>query len=226
MAFIPKSMEYLPEVISAAVKARTHLARAEEVKQPHFQYLELWTGFEALYREREKPAAKLLANRAGGRDAGELDLIGSLLTSMSRPRVELLLAHEEIPTIMMLMGRKNLKKLIGENEMMADLGVNDAAWQHAKQDLTFNLKANYWKAAHALGCVLLVVRCSADPKVRKTDNLVSDVVVLKAAYGVLRLAVRNLTAEEGEENETFMGVGNRTKVATDARERLLKGKKA
>jgi hypothetical protein len=225
MPFIPKSMEFLPEEISPAVKARTHLLKAEDVKEPHFQYLELWKGFEALYLEQKKPTTKLLANRAGGRDAGPLDLMGACLTSMSRPRVELLLAHAEIPNLMMLLGRKNLKKLIGENELLADNGLDDAAWQVAKKDLTFNLKANYWKAAEGLARVLFLVRGAADPKVRKTDNLVSDVVVLKGAYDVLRFALKNLTAEEGEEQETFMGVGNRTKVATDARAKLMKGGK-
>ena len=100
------------------------------------------------------------------------------------------------------------------------------AWQHAKQDLTFNLKANYWKAAEGLARVLFLVRGSADPKVRKTDNLVSDVAVLKSAYEVLRFSMRALTAEETEGHETFMGVGARTQVAADARARLMKGKKA
>lgn len=223
----PKSLQYTPEEIPAVVKARTHLQKAEDVKEPHFRYLELWRGFEALYREQEKSASKVLANRQGGHQAGEMDLIASLLTSLSRPRLEQLLAHPEIPNITVALARKNLKRLVGENELLTDNGLTMDAYQLAKKDLQYNLKANYWKAGEALARFLYLVRGAADPKVRKTDNLVSDLAVLGSAYDVLRFAMRTLVDQMDESQQDFMGVGARVDVATKERQRLAnRGKKA
>jgi len=220
----PKSLQFKPAEIPAPIKARTHLAKAEEVKEPHFQYLELWKAFEILYKEQTKAQTKLLANRHGGRAAAELDLMGGLITTLSRPRVEQLLAHPDIPLLHAALCRKNMKKLLGDNELLAENGMNDAAWQHARKDLTFNLKANYWKAGEALARLLYIVRGAADPKIRKTDNLVSDVEILKLAYNVLRLLMRTLTEQIAETNETFLSVGDRTKKATAIQ--AARGKKA
>ncbi|MBI5498073.1 MAG: hypothetical protein HY904_23930 [Deltaproteobacteria bacterium] len=228
MAWVPpKSLQYKPEEIPAAVQARVHLQRADEVKQPHFRYLELWKGFEAMYREEDKSSNKLLANRQGGRAAGELDLIAALLTSLSRPRAEQLLAHAELPNLLGALARKNLKRLIGENDLMRDLGMTEGEFHHAKKDLQFNLKANYWKATEALARLLFVVRAACDPTVRKTDNLVSDEPTLKSATEILKFALRTLTDQMGEEQGTFMGVGKRTEVAEGERKRALqRGRKA
>ncbi len=224
MPFVPpKSLQFKPEEVPAAIKARVHLDKAVDVKLPHFRYLELWKGFELLYKTQEKSASKLLANRHGGRAAAELDLIAQQITSLTRPRLEQLLAHQDIPTIMMLMARKNLKKLLGENELLAENGLTEDVWQHAKKDLQFNLKANYWKAGEALARVFYLVRGAADPTVRKTDNLVSDEAILKPAYEVLRFAMRTMMDQLGEDNETFLGVGQRKTVAEQAK--LPKGKK-
>lgn len=214
MPFVPpKSLQFKPEEVSPAIKARVHLERAQEVKQPHFRYLELWKGFELLYKTKEKPASKILANRQGGRAAGELDLIAQQITSLTRPRLEQLLAHQDIPTIMMLVARKNLKKLLGENELLGENGLTENEWQHAKKDLQFNLKANYWKAGEALARVFFLVRGAADPTVRKTDNLVSDEAILKPAYEVLRFAMRTMIDQDSENNETFLDVGERKAIA-------------
>lgn len=223
MAFVPpKSLQFKPEEIPAQVKARTHLKKAEEVKEPHFRYLELWKGFEALYREQEKGSTKLLANRAGGRAAGELDLIGTQLTSLTRPRAEQVLAHPEIPNLLNALARRNLKRLLGENDLLREHGMTEAEFQHARRDLQFNLKANYWKASEALGRLLFVVRGACDPVVRKTDNVVSDEPTLKSAYEILRFVLRTTTEQATEDHDTFMDVGKRTQVAEKERERARK----
>ncbi len=218
----PKSLEIKPEEIPPWAHARVHMERADKEKEPHRRYLELWVGFEAMYKGEQKGAEKLLQNRRGGRAAGEADLVGAALTSLTAPRVQQLLAHPDIPTLNMLLARKNLKRLLGDNEFLQEHGLNEAAYQLAKKDLTFNLKANYWKAAEGLGRMLLIIRGAADPKVRKTDNVVSDAEILKAAYEVLRSALRTLVDQVGESAEGFMEVGSRQEVAKKEREALIK----
>ena len=209
----PKSLQFKEKEVESPFKARVHLTNAEEVKEPHFKYLELWKGFEALYRDQQKGSDKLLATRAGSRTSSEMDLIGSLLTSLTKPRIEQVLAHDEIGLLHAALARKNMKRILTENELLCDVGMTEMEWQNARRDLQFNLKANYWKAAGALGRMLLVVRGAADPKVRKTDNVVSDVQVLGYAYNILRFAMRHLTEQYAETHEEFMGVGEREKKA-------------
>jgi hypothetical protein len=213
----PKSMLFVPEAIPAAVKARTHLQKAEEIKEPHLRYLELWRGFEALYQEQARPTGKLMANRQDGRAALEMDIIGALLTLLTRPRVEQVLRHEDIPSLHSSLARKRMKRILGDNEFLMESGMTDALWQQARKDLTYNLTANYWKAAVALGRMLFVVRGACDPKIRKTDNLVSDTESLGYAYNILRMAMRSLVDQLAGADETFMGVGQRNEHAEQAR---------
>ncbi|MEW5852817.1 MAG: hypothetical protein AB2A00_28800 [Myxococcota bacterium] len=219
----PQSLQLKPEEIPPLIKARTHLAKAEEEKQPHFKYLELWKGFEPLYREQQKGQQKLLANRAAGRSAGDLDLMAACMTSLSRPRVEQILTDQNIPELHAALARKNMRKLLGDNELLTEAGMTFAAWEEARKELRFNLKANYWKAAGAVTRLLFIVRGACDPKVRKTDNLVSDEATLKLAYDLLRFIMRHLVEQLGETNETFLSVGQRQKVAQDL---MQKGRKA
>jgi hypothetical protein len=217
----PKSLQYKEKEVEAPFKARVHLDKAEEVKEPHFKYLELWKGFEVLYRDQQKGSDKLLATRAGTRSSTEMDLVGSLLTTLSKPRITQVLAHAEIGLLHAALSRRNMKRILTENELLCDVGMTEQEWQLARRDLQFNLQANYWKAAGALGRMLLVVRGAADPKVRKTDNVVSDVQVLGYAYNILRFAMRHLTEQYAETHADFMGVGERERKAQADRDKRM-----
>lgn len=218
----PKSMQFTQEDVDPAFKARVHLQRAEDLKEPHFRYLELWKGFEFLYRVNQKSADKLTSTRAPcPANASEMEIIASTITTLSRPRLEHLLAMKELPELNAALCRKNMKRILGDNELLSELGMNELQWQTARRDLQFNLKANYHRAAGAMGRLLLIVRGAADPKVRKTDNVVSDEELLGFAYELLKYVVKHLVEHELAEHDDFMSVQDRKATA----EKALKAKR-
>lgn len=226
-AIPPKSLQFTPEQIPAPVKARVHLHKSEDVKEPHFKYLEAWRGFEFLYREGATATQKALDSRAGPRSATEMDVIADAITALPRPRVENILAMKELPELNAALCRKNMKRILGDNELLCELGVDEAQWQLARKELQFNLKANYWRAAGAVARLLLIVRGACDPKVRKTDNLVSETAILASAYEILRYVIKHIVENAGEAHETFMGVNQRLDKAQKAQQALLaRAKKA
>jgi len=198
----PKSLQYTPEEVAPFVKARTHFNKANEHDQPHSAYLERWRGFEILYRE-VAPKAKKHDAFVFAREAGEVDIVTACLCQLSRPRVDAILGSSDIPDINVLLSRKNMQALIGENHLLEELGVTPQTWLEARKDLRFALKANTIKGLRAVATLLLIVRAACDPKVKKTDNLVKDAALLEPANQLLKDCLKQLVEHFQKSHDEF-----------------------
>jgi hypothetical protein len=195
-------MQYTPEAVDPYVKAKTHYAQADELEQPHLVYLERWRGFEILYREVAPKASKHDAF-VFARDAGELDFAAACLAQLSRPRVDAILRSTDIGELNVLLSRKNMAALVGQNQLLEELGVDMQVWLSARKDLRFALKANTVKGLRAIATMLLIVRAACDPKVKKTGNLVKDEAVLAPANRLLKDCLQQLVEHFQKEHDAF-----------------------
>lgn len=211
----PQSLRYKPkEEPSPLVKARTHERKAEKIKDdeaglPHAQYLERYRALEQAILKIKDGAKKEWAFRLAKDDMGPHELLGHLIASLPKARQDRIYADERIAQLNAVLAKRNPPKLIGDNELLQDLGITFQTFTTAKRDLKFQLGLQGYKSGQALGVFLVVVRAACDPKVKKTLNLVRDDESLALANGILRDVTTHVIEQMQLDHDEFYGVGDR-----------------
>ncbi len=223
MKFTPKLPHTVPESLKIVkpdpgplVKARTHEKKAEvlrkdEEQKPHLEYLERWKALEFTVTPIEGRARHEWRNKLGA-EPREHQIIGHLIASLPRPRMDALFRHENIGKLNVAFGHRDLRKIVDDNELLQDLGIDWPTFLDAKRDFKFQLGIQTYKSAQALAVYLTVVRAACDPKVRKTKNFVTDVEVLKLAGDLLRDVTTHIIEEMQAAHDSFFAVGDRKQV--------------
>jgi hypothetical protein len=250
---VPASLQIQQREPSVLVKARTHESKAEQLRQraddaallrdrlerdkktatkdqdiqgppPHLEYLERWRALEVTVTPIEPRVRKEYAAKLGHDDVKGHEVIGHLIGSLPRARLDVLCADPNIAELNVLLGHRPMQKVIDNNEMLQDAGIGYLRFVDAKRDLKFSLGINTYRSAQALAMYLSVVRAAVDPKVRKSANFVSDVEVLRLATKILRNIMSHVVEEMQLAHDTFFAVGDRRAVGEQFR--LDKSKKS
>ena len=244
---IAESLKFVKPEPSVLVKARTHEAKAEKLRQQD----------EIAHREplkkpdpRDKNAAPKkgepvaprphlefmerwlvleaalgpISEKATKEYAAKLaetpaahQVLGHLIANLPKPRLELLMRDPRLPALNVVFGHRPLHKVIADNELLQDLGITWLTFVDAKRDLKFQLGLNSYRSAQAIALYLTVVRAAADPKVRKTANFVADEEVLGLAKDILREVTTHIIAEMQNAHDSFFAVGDRKAVGEQFR---------
>jgi hypothetical protein len=227
----PNSLKYKDPAPSPLVKAKTHHGKAEELrkeggKKGNVIFLERWKALEAAMEKMSDKAKKEYLNYHARTDLESWEILGHLIATLPRPRLDRIFKDQRIAELNLRLAKKNLNRLIGDNNYLQDHGINFKAFMTAKRDLKFHLGSQTYKSGMALSLYLTVVRASCDPKVRKSDNLISDAELLEIANGILRDVTTHIVEELQLEVDRFYAVdGRRERVAAQdkkVRERQLK----
>lgn len=211
----PESLRLKPkEPPSALVKARVHERKAEKIRdddegKAHAEYLERWRALESVAAEHTRKAQKELAYKLGRENPGPHEVVGHLIASLPVPRLKLLFGCPAIAALNQALARKNPPKLIGDNELLQDLGITHAVFLKAKQDLRFQLGLQGYKSAQAISLYLFVVRAAADPKVKKRFALVKDEEAMDPANELLREVVTHVVQHLQITHDEFFQIGKR-----------------
>lgn len=225
---VPESLKIVKPDVGPLVKARTHERKAEVLRdqgrkaeegegpRPHLEFLERWKALEHAVGPTEARARHEWKNKLGT-EPREHEIIGHLIASLPRPRMDSLFKHENIPKLNVVFGHRDLKKIIDDNELLQDLGIDFLTFVDAKRDFKFQLGIQTYKSAQALALYLTVIRAAADPKVRKTKNLVTDVEVLSLAGELLRDVTTHIIEEMQAAHDSFFAVGDRKQVGEQFR---------
>jgi len=253
-SFTPKLPQTVAESLklkkpepSVLVKARTHEAKAEKLRQQEDEATREKLGPKDP-RDRDKPPPKdalqapkphleylerwkvleaamgPVTEKATKEYEAKLSetpkphqVLGHLIAKLPRPRLDLLMQDPRVPALNVLFGHRPLQKVIADNELLQDLGVTWATFVDAKRDLKFQLGLNAYRSAQAIALYLTVIRAAVDPKVRKTHNFVTDVEVLDVAKELLREVTTHLIAELQGAHDSFFAVGDRKAVGEQFR---------
>ncbi|MBI1946072.1 MAG: hypothetical protein HYS27_10270 [Deltaproteobacteria bacterium] len=243
---VPESLRLKKPDPGPLVKARTHEKKAEELRtdrkeadealakaeaekrrkgappvedegpRPHLEFLERWKALEHTVTPIEARARHEWQNRFGDAPR-EFEVIGHLIASLPRPRLDALCKDPRIAQLNVVLGHRDLVKVIGDNELLQDLGIDFATFLSAKRDLKFQLGIQTYKSAQALAVYLTVVRAAADPKVKKTKNFVTDREVLDPAGAILRDVTTHIIEEMQGAHDSFFAVGDRKQVGEQFR---------
>jgi hypothetical protein len=214
----PQSLRFKPkEEPSPLVKARTHERKAEKIRDDdegklHLEFLERFKALEHAVDKIKEKAKKEYAIFLAQEDMGPHELIGHLIATLPKPRQVLLYKDERIADLNAVLAKRNPPRLIGENEMLKDLGVTFQTFTHAKRDLKFGLGLQGYRSGQALGVYLLVVRAACDPKVKKALSLVRDEETLVAANGILRDVATHVIHQMQLDHDEFYAVGQRKEL--------------
>lgn len=232
---------------SVLVKARTHEAKAEKLRQQD----------EVAHREKLGPADPRDRNKAPDKNAPQApkphlefmerwavleaalgpitekatkeyeaklsetpkphQVLGHLIANLPRPRLDLLMRDERLPALNVVLGHRPLQKVIADNELLQDLGIGWLTFVDAKRDLKFQLGQNSYRSAQAIALYLTVLRAAADPKVRKTANFVTDTEVLDLGKALLREVTTHVIQELQGAHDSFFAVGDRKAVGEQFR---------
>ena len=225
---------------SLLVKARTHEARAEQLRHQDELAHRTPLGPPQKPRHGEKPTKddpeaprpqleflerwKVLdtalgpisekAHKEYGAKLGEEpkahQVLGHLIGSLPRPRLDALMRDPRLPALNVALAHRPLRQIIADNELLQDLGVGWLTFVDAKRDLKFQLGIHSYKSAQAIALYLMVIRAAVDPKVRKTANLVTDVEILDLAKDLLREVTTHLIAEMQGAHDSFFAIGDRS----------------
>lgn len=203
---------------SALARARTHQKKAEGLRDDDdaplaHEYLERMRALEAAIDDMEAKAKAEYRGKLGKTDVERHEVLGYLLSKLPRARLDLLYKDPRIGTLNMLLHKRRLPKIIGDNHMLQDMGINWGKFQLAKKDLKFHLGSNTFRSSTAIALYLYVVRASVDKKVRKSENLVRDTEILELACGILRDVTTHIVAEMQLKVDTFLTVGERKQAA-------------
>jgi hypothetical protein len=232
---------------SVLVKARTHESKAEKLRQaqeeatreklgpkdprarhappdkdapkapkPHLEFLERWAVLEAALGPLSEKATKEYVAKLGETPKAH-QLLGHMVAMLPRPRLELLMRDPRLPALNVALGHRPLHKVIADNELLQDLGIDWPTFVDAKRDLKFQLGINEYRSAQAIAVYLTVIRAAVDPKVRKTHNFVSDAEILTLAKDLLREVTTHVIAELQAAHDSFFAVGDRTAVGEQFR---------
>jgi hypothetical protein len=231
---------------SVLVKARAHESKAEQLRQqaqeadilkdrlarnkkepgkdqdvsgpaPHLEFLERWRALEVAVTPIEPRVRKEYVAKLGRDDVKGHEVIGHLVGSLPRARLDLLCADPRIAALNVLLGHRPMQKVVDNNEMLQDAGIGFLRFVDAKRDLKFALGINTYRSAQAIALYLSVIRAAADPKVRKTANFVADTEVLDLATEILRDVMTHIIEEMQSAHDTFFAVGDRRAVGEQFR---------
>ena len=228
MKFTPKLPHTVPESLKIVkpdpgplVKARTHERKAEVLRKddearPHLEFLERWKALEFTVTPIEERVKHEYANKLGT-PPREHEIIGHLIASLPRPRMDALFKHPNVVGLNVTFGHRDLRKIVEDNELLQDLGIDWQTFLDAKRDLKFQLGIQTYKSAQALALYLTVVRAACDPKVKKTKNFVTDVEVLDLAKDLLRDVTTHIIEEMQGAHDSFFAVGDRKQVGEQFR---------
>lgn len=243
---VPESLRIKKPDPGPLVKARTHERKAEELRterktadlalakaeadqrkkgappiedegpRPHLELLERWRALEHAVTPIEARARHEWHNRFGD-EPREFEIIGHLIASLPRPRMDALFKDPHIAQLNVVFGHRDLKGVIDDNELLQDLGIDFPTFVSAKRDLKFQLGIQTYKSARALALYLTVVRAAADPKVKKKKNFVTDREVLDVAGAILRDVTTHIIEEMQGAHDSFFAVGDRKVVGEQFR---------
>jgi hypothetical protein len=229
---VPDSLKIVKPDVGPLVKARTHEKRAEQLRDearraqspaadgagppPYLEFLERWRSLEHTVTPIEARAKHEYQNKLG-HDPREHEIIGHLIASLPRPRLDALMRSSDVPALNVALGHRDMRTIVEDNELLQDLGIDWSTFLDAKRDLKFQLGIQGYKSGQALAVFLTVVRASCDPKVRKTKNLVSDAIVLKHAGDLLRDVTTHVIEEMQGAHNSFFDVGDRKQVGEQFR---------
>lgn len=240
MKFTPKLPRTVPESLQIQkpdpgplVKARTHERKAEALRdegrraataqgeeaegpRPHLEFLERWKALEFTVTPIADRARHEWRNKLGT-EPREHEIIGHLIASLPRPRLDSLFKHPQISSLNVALGHRDLRKIVEDNELLQDLGIDWQTFLDAKRDLKFQLGIQSYRSAQALALYLTVVRAACDPKVKKTRNLVTDKEVLDHAGALLRDVTTHIIEEMQAAHDSFFAVGDRKQVGEQFR---------
>lgn len=239
---VAESLKIKPPEPSVLVKARVHESRAEKLRQqqqdakreaedgeavegprPHLEFLERWKALETALTPIETKARKEYIAKLG-HEPKPHEVIGHLIGSLPRPRMDAIFKDPRLVELNVALGHRPLQKIVTDNELLQDLGINWRTFVDAKRDLKFQLGWQSYKSAQALAVYLTVIRAAVDPKVRKTANFVRDAEVLDLAKGLLREVMTHIIEELQMAHDSFFAVGDRAAVGEQFR--LDKAKKS
>ncbi|HEY1098491.1 MAG TPA: hypothetical protein VGF99_06170 [Myxococcota bacterium] len=244
---IAESLKLKPHEPSVLVKARTHEAKAEKLRQQD----EL-ANREPLKKPTKKeleappkkgapvaPKAHLefmerwqvleaalgpISEKAKKEYEAKLaetpaahQVLGHLIANLPKPRLELLMRDPRLPALNVAFGHRPLQKVIADNELLQDLGITWLTFVDAKRDLKFQLGHNSYRSAQSIALYLTVIRAAADPKIRKTANFVTDDEILDLAKDLLREVTTHIIAELQGAHDSFFAVGDRAAVGEQFR---------
>jgi hypothetical protein len=236
MKFTPKLPHTVPESLKIKkpdpgplVKARTHEKKAEKLREekrdadtpeegprPHLEFLERWKALEFTVTPVEDRAKHEWRNKLGT-EPKEHEIIGHLIASLPRPRMDAIFKDPRISQLNVVFGHRDLHKVVDDNELLQDLGIDFQTFINARRDLKFQLGIQTYKSAQALAVYLTIVRAAADPKVKKTKNFVTDVEVLEPAGEILRDLTTHIIEEMQGAHDSFFAVGDRKQVGEQFR---------
>ena len=225
---VPKSLQIVKPDPGPLVKARTHERKAEKLRdetrraddgdepRPHLEFLERWKALEFAVGPTEDRAKHEYANKLGTTPK-EHEIIGHVIASLPRPRMDALFRDERIGALNVVLGHRDVKDVVEKNELLQDLGIDRRTFIDAKRDFKFQLGIQTYKSAQALAVYLTIVRAAADPKVRKNKNFVTDVDVLSLAGEILREVTTHIIEEMQNAHDSFFAVGDRKQVGEQFR---------
>lgn len=210
----PESLKLKREEPTPLVKARVHERKAEKIRdddegKAHLELLERWKSLEACAQDHAAKAKRELSYRLGHDDPGPHEVVGHLIASLPQPRLKLLFESPHIPALNLVLSKRQPPRLVGDNEMLQDLGITPQRFLAARQDLRFQLGLQGYKSAQAIALYLFVVRAAVDPKVRKKVSLVKDEEALGPANDLLRDVVTHVVEHLQIQHDEFFRVGNR-----------------
>lgn len=225
---VPDSLKIIKPDVGPLVKARTHEKKAERLRdeakraedgegpRPHLEFLERWRSLEFTVTPIEARAKHEYQNKLGTLPK-EHEIIGHLIASLPRPRLDVLMRSAAVPALNVALGHRDVRKIIEGNELLQDLRITWQTFLDAKRDLKFQLGLQGYKSAQALAVYLTVVRASCDPKVKKGKNLVSDEEVLKHAGELLRDVTTHIIEEMQGAHDSFFAVADRKQAGEQFR---------
>ncbi len=226
---VPESLKLKPVEHSPLVKAKTHEHKAEKLRKDedssaHLEYLERFKALQEAVKQIDAKARHEWRGLLGVAEMKPHEVLGHLVAALPRARMDHLFQDERIGSLNVALAKRNLGKMIGDNELLQDWGIDFATFLSAKRDLKFQLGLNTYRSAQALALYLSLVRAACDPKVKKTVNLVKDEEILDLANGILRDVTTHVVQEMQLTKDGFLLVGDRRSVAEE--ERLAKVKKS
>lgn len=225
---VPDSLKIVKPDVGPLVKARTHEKKAEKLRdearkadegegpRPHLEYLERWKSLEFTVTPIEERAKHEYLGKLG-HEPKEFQIIGHLIASLPRPRLDSIMKSPDIVALNVAMGHRDMRKVVEDNELLQDLGIDWATFLDAKRDLKFQLGLQSYRSGQALAVYLTVVRASCDPKVRKTKNFVTDEEILKHGGDLLRDVTTHIIEQMQNAHDSFFAVGDRKQVGEQFR---------
>lgn len=224
---VPESLKLVQKEHSPLVKAKTHERKAEKLRDDeqasaHLEYLERFRALTEAVKSIDAKARHEWKGLLGVEEMRPHEVLGHMIGTLPRARMDVLFKDERIAALNVALSHRNVGKMIGDNELLEEWGIDFGTFLSAKRDLKFQLGLNTYRSAQALATYLTILRAAADPKVKKTVNVVKDEEILDLANGVLREVTTHVVQEMQLTQDGFLLVGDRRAVAEQERQARVK----